>query len=298
MVWGRGAVDIKGPLAAQVVGVAAALSAEPPPGDVWVTCVVQEEIGGVGARHLAPRLEASLFVIGEPSGNAVRRGHRGRVELRLHLAGRSAHASVPDEGRNPLFGLGRFLGGLDGLEPATHAELGASTLVPTLLSTDQASANVIPGEAWLTLDARTVPGQDVEGLRARLEELAVRAAGAGVAAQVTIPVSRRVTYTGLEMSIPADNPAYVLPAEHPAVRGAVALVADEIGQRPLDVWRFATDGGHFARHGAVPVGFGPGDPLLAHTVDERIEVVALEEALRANGRLSRELPAAITRRRR
>ena len=71
-VWGRGAVDIKGPMAAQVVGVARLLRGERPPGTVWVTAVVQEEIGGVGARHLAETLPVPLVVVGEPSHNTLR----------------------------------------------------------------------------------------------------------------------------------------------------------------------------------------------------------------------------------
>ena len=53
----------------------------PPPGDVYVTGVVQEEVGGLGARYLAQRLRTDLVLIGEPSSNQLRRGHRGRVEL-------------------------------------------------------------------------------------------------------------------------------------------------------------------------------------------------------------------------
>ncbi len=75
-VWGRGAVDIKGPMAAQVVGVARLLVGSKPPGDVWVTGVVQEEIGGVGARHLAETLPTPIVVVGEPSRNTLRRGQR------------------------------------------------------------------------------------------------------------------------------------------------------------------------------------------------------------------------------
>ena len=58
-VWGRGAVDIKGPMAAQIHGVAQLLGSDQPPGDVWVSCVVQEEIGGgvdlVNNRWLIPK---------------------------------------------------------------------------------------------------------------------------------------------------------------------------------------------------------------------------------------------------
>ncbi|MGB5342775.1 MAG: M20/M25/M40 family metallo-hydrolase [Thermoanaerobaculia bacterium] len=297
-VWGRGAVDIKGPMAAQVVGVARLLAGERPPGDVWVTAVVQEEIGGVGARHLAETLPPiPIVVVGEPSHNTLRRGHRGRTELVAHISGRSVHASVPERGVNPLFALGLFLGGLETLKMPTDTDLGPSTVAPTLLRTDQTSANVVPGEVWQTCDWRNIPGQSGEDARAMLQAVAARVlaenpAHAESEIDVVIPVIERRTYTGLERPIPGANPAYILPADHPAVVAAEDICREVLKEdRPTGVWQFATDGGHFAEAGMAPVGFGPGDEYLAHTVNEHIEISALEEAMAVNEALARNLAA-------
>lgn len=296
-VWGRGAVDIKGPMAAQVVGVARLLRGERPPGDVWVTAVVQEEIGGVGARHLAETLPIPLVVVGEPSHNTLRRGHRGRTELVVHIAGRSVHASVPERGVNPLYALGLFLGGLEGLEMPTDADLGPSTVAPTLLRTDQTSANVVPGEVWQTCDWRNIPGQSGEDARRRLEAVATQVLAdnpphAEADIDVVVPVIDRRTYTGLDRPIPGANPAYILPSDHPAVAAAENICRDVLKEdRPTGVWQFATDGGHFAEAGMAPIGFGPGDEFLAHTVNEHIEIAALEEAMEVNEALARRLAA-------
>ena len=297
-VWGRGAVDIKGPMAAQVVGVARLLAGDRPPGDVWVTAVVQEEIGGVGARHLAETLPPiPIVVVGEPSHNTLRRGHRGRTELVAHISGRSVHASVPERGVNPLFALGLFLGGLETLKMPTNADLGPSTVAPTLLRTDQTSANVVPGEVWQTCDWRNIPGQSGEDARAMLQAVAARVLAANPAhaeseIDVVVPVIERRTYTGLERPIPGANPAYILPADHPAVVAAEDICREVLKEdRPTGVWQFATDGGHFAEAGMAPVGFGPGDEFLAHTVNEHIEISALEEAMAVNESLARNLAA-------
>ena len=297
-VWGRGAVDIKGPMAAQVVGVARLLAGERPPGDVWVTAVVQEEIGGVGARHLAETLPPiPIVVVGEPSHNTLRRGHRGRTELVAHISGRSVHASVPERGVNPLFALGLFLGGLETLKMPTDTDLGPSTVAPTLLRTDQTSANVVPGEVWQTCDWRNIPGQSGEDARAMLQAVAARVlaenpAHAESEIDVVVPVIERRTYTGLERPIPGANPAYILPADHPAVVAAEDICREVLKEvRPTGVWQFATDGGHFAEAGTAPVGFGPGDEFLAHTVNEHIEISALEEAMAVNEALARNLAA-------
>ncbi len=291
-IWGRGAVDIKGPLAAQIHGVAPR-HGERPPGDVYVTCVVQEEIGGVGARHLAETLFTPIVVVGEPSSNTIRRGHRGRAELVVHVLGRSVHASVPQKGVNPLISIGRFLAALDAATVGDHPELGPSTVVPTLIETDQSSANVVPAEVWLTCDWRLVPGESDADARASLQALLAESLTEGATGTVTVPEFDRRAYTGLAMTIPASNPAYLLPANHPAVTCAERVLAEAGGATgPAGVWQFATDGGHYAAVGMSPIGFGPGDPLLAHTVDEHIELSELETALAVNRSLSLALAHA------
>jgi putative selenium metabolism hydrolase len=295
-VWGRGAVDIKGPLAAQVHGIAALAATGRPPGDVYVTCVVQEEVGGVGARHLAQTLVTPTVIVGEPSSNTVRRGHRGRTELVVHLVGRSVHASIPAQGINPLTSLGRFLAALATAEHRSDPDLGPSTVAPTLLRTDQTSANVIPGEVWLTCDWRNVPGESAADALGALDAVLQSSLGEGTHGSIEIPVFERRTYTGRTMAIPASNPTYILPLDQPALAAASRIVGAVTGaEGPPAVWNFATDGGHYAEAGMVPIGFGPGDPGLAHTVDEHIEIAALDVALEVNRRLAADLPAAVGR---
>ncbi len=294
-VWGRGAVDIKGPLAAQVYGVARRFRAgERPPGDVFVTCVVQEEIGGVGARHLLQHVRPPYVIVGEPSNNELRRGHRGRTELVLHVRGRSAHASAPERGVNPLEVVARFIVGLRSLTMRQHPELGASTVTPTLIRTDQSSANVIPGEAWLTCDWRNTPGETAEDARQALQALADRSLVEGASATVTVPTFRRTTYTGLTVELPAAASAFLLPFDHPALQAARQVLADVYAAPPpVGTWRFATDGGHFARAGLTVIGFGPGEERLAHTVNESIAVADLEAALTGYAALAYDWPVRL-----
>jgi len=293
VVWGRGAVDIKGPLAAQVHGIAGLIGDAKPPGDVYVTGVVQEEVGGLGARYMAETLRPDLTLVGEPSRNEVRRGHRGRVELVAHVRGRMAHASMTQIGRNPLAVIGTFLSRLDEVARPSHPELGRATISPTLIRTDQTSANVIPGEVFLTLDCRTVPSQSAESLRSDLLPLLRSAEIEGSATDILIPQNDRVSYAGYAMTYPADNPAHAIEADHPALTSAVETLASALGEAPpVDVWDFATDGGHFAEAGMVVVGFGPGDDRLAHTVNEHIFVADLEVGMLGNETLAREWPAS------
>lgn len=289
-VWGRGAVDIKGPLAAQVYGVARLIEqGVRPPGDVYVTAVVQEEVGGLGARYLAENIPARLVVVGEPSSNEVRRGHRGRMELVLHVKGRSVHASVPSRGVNPLEVVSRFVLALAEIDMPEDSDLGSSSVAPTLIRTDQVSANVVPSEVWLTCDWRNIPGESSQEVKRMLQHIADRCLIGGSSAQVEIPSQQRVSFTGYAKNIPAENPPFLLSANDPAIRAAKATLGDAIGlTAEAGVWRFATDGGHFAQAGMTVIGFGPGDEALAHTNRESIAVDELAEALAGNEALALE----------
>ena len=98
-LWGRGASDDKGCVAAQVY--AGGLIREQglrPAGDLYVAAVVCEETVGLGTKYLMRSLRPGLAVIGEPSANTLRRGHRGRFEFIVTMHGRSAHASATQLG--------------------------------------------------------------------------------------------------------------------------------------------------------------------------------------------------------
>ena len=302
-IWGRGAVDIKGPLACQVYGVARLLECGiKPAGDIWVTATVQEEVGGLGARHMAGYIDTPLVVIGEPSRCELRRGHRGRTEIVVHSKGRSVHASVPDEGINALDPIARFIIEMNRLEMRSDPDLGTSTVVPSLIRTDQISANVVPGEVWLTCDWRNVAGETGEDARQALQKIADRALAESrrvlsipdddpePSLEVTITSVERASFTGMTMDYPADNPAYIVGIDHPSLAAAKQALDTALSTAvPVDVWQFATDGGHFSLEGMICVGFGPGNDLLAHTINEAIPISELERGLIGNEALARAL---------
>ena len=294
-VWGRGAVDIKGPLAAQVYGVARlARTNDTPPGDVYVTGVVFEELGGLGARYMKTNFQVPLVVIGEPSSNTLRRGHRGRIELVVHAQGRSVHASAPHRGANPLDVIAHVIRGLHTLPMRTDPDLGPSTVAPTLIRTDQASANVIPGEVWLTLDWRNIPDEQPDDIIRMLEALLAESTVAGTSASVSIPVFPHTCYTGYKMDIPSCMDPFVTRSNDLALTSAIQVLEALWGSMPeTGFWKFATDGGNFKGPETTCIGFAPGDETLAHTIDEHIPIVQLADALDGNEALAKHWPLAV-----
>jgi acetylornithine deacetylase/succinyl-diaminopimelate desuccinylase-like protein len=132
-------------------------------------------------------------------------------------------------------------------------------------------------------------GETAEDIRAALQKLADDSLIDGAKAEIEIPVTERESYTGYRAGVPADFPSFVTALDHPAVKSAERVLGDAIElQGSPGVWRFATDGGHFAKAGMTVIGYGPGDETLAHTVQEHIAISELETALVGNRALALE----------
>ncbi len=279
-IWGRGAVDDKGCIAAQVYALGLLREARIVPyGDVHVAAVVGEEIGGLGTRHLVEHMVTDLAIVGEPSSNTLRRGHRGRFEFVVTLHGRSAHASTPHQGLNPHYAMSRFLLALRDAPMASNEEFGDSTVVPTLTYVDQTSSNVIPATVSVHLDWRNAPQETPEAAREKIEQLLRETVEPGIEATVEIASRTVRSFTGMERVIEHAVTPFWIARKDPRLVAGQAAVAAAVGRNvPVEVWPFYTDGGFLHAAGIPCIGYGPGDPAMAHVVDERLPIDQLLEA--------------------
>lgn len=287
LVWGRGAVDMKGALAA--MAVAGRLAADAGfQGTLMVAGVVQEEVGGLGARYLGEQHLPDLVILGEPSDLQLKVGHRGRVEAHVSVPGRIAHAAKAELGSNALTRAARYALALEELDLPSHPSLGRSSATLTQLSSfPVGGANVVPGRAELTIDYRQVAGDEPEAVLARLQALDPEA-------KVGVPGGLMRSENGqVEYPFERVAPAYLLDPDHPCVPWAVRTLTPSLGRTPeVGVWWFCTDAPHLARRGAPVLGFGPGDPGLAHTTREAVPVDQLRAAVTAYTALTRSFLAA------
>ena len=283
-IWGRGAVDDKGCLAAQISAVGL-LCREGliPPGEILLAAVVHEEDGGLGTRFLTETVRCNRAVVGEPSGNTLRRGHRGRFEFVITLKGRSVHASVPDRGLNPHFSMARFLTALEKQPMFREPVFGGSTVAPTLSYVDQTSSNVIPAEVTVHLDWRPAPGETLDQARSVLVTLLRQSIAPGI--EIDLGLRRRslMAYTGYQRDVTLDLPSFCLETGDPYLLEAQKVAGAVLGRHvPIDVWLFGTDGGYLYHAGTPCIGFGPGNEHMAHVVDEHL---AVEELVQATARV-------------
>lgn len=277
---GRGAMDIKGPLALQTY-VAASMAGEAQ-GDIIVCHTVFEERGGLGMKRV---MEGATFapgavVIGEATGGDVCIGHRGRGEIEIVLHGVAGHASVPDRARNALDLVPGALQAVQDLasSQAEDPVLGPATLVATSVEVLPESRNVIPDQVVITIDWRVLPGATHEDLvrtirqavEARLPEETD-----GLSVEVRVATERQATYTGQHETRDLFTPGFLIDAGDPIPQAAAEAVGIRAGKGParLRPWGFATDGGWTCGvHGVPTIGFAPGEERFAHTNRERLDV--------------------------
>ncbi len=277
---GRGAMDIKGPLALQTYAAASMIGEAP--GDVIVAHTVLEERGGLGMKHLleSGSVTPGVVVIGEATNGDVCIGHRGRAEVEVSVTGLAGHASVPRRAHNALDLVGDVLGSIRDLAENQPLDplLGASSLIATMIDVLPESRNVIPDSAVVTIDWRILPGSDDESLMSLVREaisFRIPEILDGLSLDVRMATERQRTYTGLVEERSLLTPGFMMDANDPMILAAAEAVGRRQGEGAATIrpWQFATDGGWSCGVYGIPtVGFAPGEERFAHTNRERINV--------------------------
>jgi putative selenium metabolism hydrolase len=294
VLYGRGACDMKGGLAAMVYAARALLAAGVElKGDLYVVGAVQEEpCEGLGMRVLVEEegLRPDWVLLGEPSNLQVRLGHRGRLEMQIHVRGRAAHASAPELGSNAIHHAARLVFGMELLAPRlpTDPFLGQGTLAVTEIASQAASRNAVPDACSFVLDRRLALGETERKAVAEVQNII---STEEVDAQVEITEYRAASYTGYACQARNVFPAWAMPEEHPLVQALARSVQKTLGYRPRPGhWQFSTDGTYTAGVAGIPtVGFGPGEERYAHTLEDQVRLNDVVDAARVYARLAVEL---------
>ncbi len=272
-IWGRGASDTKGAIAVQTYAPAMLLDiGMRPRSTVYATFVVEEEHWGQGTLYLLRNsgLHFDLAILGEGTSNEIMLGHRGCIGIWVTVVGKSAHASMPQEGRNPNIDAAKFILRLQETQESfrAHPDLGRTSMTPTIYSTGDISRNVIPEKVTMYVDCRQAY-ESRDDLVATLRDVAGET---GVKAEVNV-----LEY---QPGVEKISEGFFTPRDHPFVLQARDIVGDTLG-RPvkLDYWRFCTDGRLTAAAGIPTFGFSPCEASLAHTVNDSVSIPLMEESL-------------------
>ncbi|AWL37203.1 MULTISPECIES: M20/M25/M40 family metallo-hydrolase [unclassified Streptomyces] len=273
-LYGRGTADMKGGIVSMLYGAAAAkelgLLGD---GRIVVHLVPDEETGSVvGAGHLREhgmiRPSAVAMVTGEPSGTSVWNAARGAISLKVSFEGREAHVG------QAAFGINTFAHMVHVARPLlAYAEQMAarptgytmdpddptgSMVVVGGLSGGGSNFNVVPADAWFTVDSRFNPEEDLHAELERMQTL-IREAAAEVDAKVTVEVT--------QFQPPAGTPA-----DHPAGAALARCVEEVRGENA----RFEMCGGilenrWYDQLGIPAFGYGAGRLDVSHGPDEHVD---------------------------
>jgi putative selenium metabolism hydrolase len=296
ILYGRGAADMKGALAAMVYGAKALLDwGVPLHGELVLVGAVQEEpCEGLGMRILIEEEEEDFIpdyvLLGEATNLQICRGQRGRMEIKVVVRGRSCHASAPHLGDNAIYTAARLIFGVEMLSTQLAADrfLGPGTVAVTHIENTAGSRNVVPDSCTFYVDRRLTLGETEAKALAEVQGVVLREE-----ANATISVSEytSTSYTGYEARAKAYYPAWALDRDHPLVRHVCRAIRAELGYRPhIGKWAFSTDGVYTAGVAGIPtIGFGPGEERFAHVADERIRIQDLHRAARAYAHIAAEI---------
>lgn len=273
-LYGRGAQDMKGSLAA-MLAAAKTLGEDGPPlaGDVLLAAVADEEFASIGTADLLRRYHVDGAIVTEPTDLAVALAHKGFVWIEIETQGRAAHGSRPAEGRDANLMMGRVLDALARLEAALRARDGHPLTGPPSLHVGQLNGgsewSVYAARCLARVERRTVPGETEAEVAAEIEDILQTLR----AEEATFEATQRTVAVREPFEVPREAAIVeAVAAASEAVRGAAPRFAGQT---------FWTDAALLAAAGTETVVLGPIGAGL-HTDEEWVDldsVVTLAEIL-------------------
>ena len=282
-IYGRGAVDQKAGMASMVYA-GKLIKEHNLLGDhgLLVTGTVQEEdCDGLCWQYIIneDKIRPACVVITEPTSLEVRRGHRGRMEIGVTTVGKAAHGSAPERGVNAVYKMAKIVNEIEKLNDRLTGEkfLGKGTVVVSYIDCKTPSLCAVPDKCFIHLDRRLALQDTKESAVAEVEDCIKRA---GVDAEVTINTYSAPSYTGLVYKTECYFPTWLLKEDSPELKAGISAYKEAIQEEPvIGKWVFSTNGvATMGMHKIPTIGFGPGNEVTAHQVDE---FVAIEDLVRA-----------------
>ncbi len=269
-LYGRGAYDMKGSVAAMLAAVKALRDAGLTlKGDLLLAAVADEEYASLGTADVAQRYHPDAAIVAEPTELQLAAAHKGFVWLEVVVAGKAAHGSRPQLGIDANLRMGRFLRELDRLEQelrarAPHPLVGPPTLHAALIAGGSAMS-VIADRCELRIERRTIPGETEAQALAEIQAILDRLSASDETFRATVK------------SFFARNPFEVI-GSAPIVK-AVQRAARGVLDRdlPPDGVSFWTDAALLAAAGVETVVFGP-IGAGAHAAEEWVDLQSVENA--------------------
>lgn len=272
-IGGRGSSDQLGGIVSSVYGAKIMKDLDLLDGfTVLVTGTVQEEdCDGLCWQYIIneDKVKPEFVVVTEPTNGNIYRGQRGRMEIRVDVAGISCHGSAPERGSNAIYKMAEIIKEVEALNADLHFDefLGKGTLAVSEIFFTSPSRCAVADSCAISVDRRLTDGEtyllalkQIEDLPSVKKHLAV----------VSMYKYDRPSYTGLVYETDCYFPTWVLPEDHAATKATVKAFESMYGTPKVDKWTFSTNGvSIMGREGIPVIGFGPGKEEQAHAPNEK-----------------------------
>jgi len=283
-LYGRGSADMKAGIAAAMIALEAVMEVAPDlTGRIRFGIVSDEEGLMLGIKDFIKQGwadEVSAAIICEPEENELCLFQKGAMRVACTVKGKMSHGAMPYAGKNPIPALARFITAIENFQNeeqnrlGEHQYLGYPWFTPTILQAPpsgkgEPQLNVMPAEAYMTLDIRTVPGQDHDAIFSKLKALATEACQGDELLTIDLNCfeSRPWTQT-------TDDDPIVQSIE--AVYPSIMQEPPKYGGVPG-----ATDGTFLSAWKDIPiVTIGPGDRLIPHQKNEHVSINEMYQSAR------------------
>lgn len=300
-IYGRGACDTKGNLAAAVKAIQAILeSGRCFKGKILLGILVDEEGLMKGVKHFIRHGWANgvdAAIICEPVDNHLCITQKGALRVELITRGKMSHGAMPLTGFNPIPPMVSILEKIRQLEEEEIERLGKDdflgypSITPTVLQAPVKGGpqlNVIPSQCKALLDIRTIPGQSHEALKKQLEDIVkdeersiLRSLQSGPLKEIRESLekglSKGISFEA-KLNIFEDRPWTQTSREEPIVQAIARAYRRVTGEEPIyDGVPGATDGTFLSAWAGIPiVTFGAGKRMIPHQKDEWVSIEDLE----------------------
>ena len=239
-MFGLGASDCKGGVAAIVYGAAILAQLRRETFEVSenleglsvviMGATLEEDAEGFALRSLVERdgLRPDVVLLAEATDLTLRRGQRGRCEVRVRTEGRAAHASQPHLGESAILKMLPVISALEAMNGHLPVDpiFGAGNQVVTLIEGPH-TPNSVPSWCEVAVDRRLVPGESAESVLA-----GIRSVVEPLGATARIPIQPVLTHTGLRLDGPSFYPGWLLPESDPLLVAGKATGAALFGTEP------------------------------------------------------------------
>ena len=266
-LYGRGAYDMKGGLAACMLAVKGAKEKHLR-GDVILTAVMDEEYAGVGTMDIAKQYPADAAIVAEFTELNLILAHKGFVWLDVETIGVAAHGSRPELGVDAIAKMGSVLVELEKLDLTlrshpTHKWLGSGSVHASLIHGGRELSSY-PDRCLLSFERRTIPGETPEMVEREVEEIIQLL-------QYADPAFKAFIRRGI------DRPPMETPEDSDIV-STVKASANKVLKRDPELAGvpFWTDAATLWAAGIPSILFGPGG-AGAHAIEEWVDLQSVED---------------------